>query len=103
MAIPTAIRLESIIMNKSTSSPLGQFHAIDSTEPRPARLTYRLDEVAADLGVSRRLIERERAAGRFPQPDVRIGKVPLWTRETLVRWVTEGVGVDEGDRAKERP
>ena len=90
MAQPTAIRLESIIMNKATSSPLGQFHTIDSTEPRAGRLTYRLDEVAADLGVSRRLIERERAAGRFPRPDIRIGKVPLWTRETLVRWITEG-------------
>ncbi len=77
-------------MNKSTSGPLGQFHTFDSTDLHTGRLTYRLDEVAADLGVSRRLIERERAAGRFPQPDVRIGKVPLWTRETLVRWVTEG-------------
>ena len=68
MAKPTAIRLESIIMNKATSNPLGQFDTIDSTGPRAGRLTYRLDEVAADLGVSRRLIERERAAGRFPGP-----------------------------------
>ncbi len=76
--------------SKTTTSPLGQFNTIDSTGPRMGRLTYRLDEVAADLGVSRRLIERERAAGRFPQSDIRIGKVPLWTRETLVRWIAEG-------------
>ena len=76
-------------MKKATSSPLGQLDTIDSTGPRTGRLTYRLDEVAAALGVSRRLVERERAVGRFPRPDVRIGKVPLWTRETLVRWITE--------------
>jgi len=56
------------------------------------RLTFRLDEVAAALGVSRRTIERERSAGRFPRPDLRIGKSPLWTRETLVRWIAEGGG-----------
>ena len=54
------------------------------------RLTYRLAEVADLLGVSQRTIERERAAGRFPRPDCRIGKAPLWTRETLTRWITDG-------------
>jgi hypothetical protein len=56
------------------------------------RLTYRLGEVARSLGVSRRTLERERSAGRFPPPDLTIGKAPLWTRETLVRWVGEGGG-----------
>jgi excisionase family DNA binding protein len=65
--------------------------------PRPAalqgeRLTYRLDEVAKLLGVSRRTIERERAAGRFPKPDLWIGRTPLWRRETLVQWIAEGGG-----------
>jgi len=46
--------------------------------------------VAASLGVSRRAIERERAAGRFPAPDVQIGKMPLWRRETLVGWIAQG-------------
>jgi predicted DNA-binding transcriptional regulator AlpA len=54
------------------------------------RLTYRLDEIAESLGVSRRTIERERSAGRFPKPDLRIGRAPLWTRETLTRWIAEG-------------
>ena len=66
----------------------------DATQPIKSgpelRLTYRLDEVAASFGVSRRTIERERAARRFPQPDLRIGKTPLWTRDTLTRWVAEG-------------
>jgi hypothetical protein len=58
-------------------------------------LTYRLDDVAAGFGVSRRLIERERAAGRFPAPSLRIGKVPLWTRECLVAWIAEGGACQE--------
>jgi hypothetical protein len=60
------------------------------TRPSIERLTYRLDEVAASLGVSRRALERERAAGRFPAPDMQIGKMPLWQRETLVRWIAQG-------------
>jgi predicted DNA-binding transcriptional regulator AlpA len=56
----------------------------------PMRLTYRLDEVAAALGVSRRTIEREWSAGRFPKPDLMIGKAPLWSPETLTRWVSAG-------------
>jgi hypothetical protein len=56
------------------------------------RLAYRLDEVAAALGVSRRSIERERSAGRFPPPDLQIGKMPLWRRETLVGWIAQGGG-----------
>jgi hypothetical protein len=61
------------------------------------RLTYRLDEIARALGVSRRLIERERAAGRFPRPDLEIGRVPLWSRDTLLRWIVEW-GDNHGSR-----
>jgi predicted DNA-binding transcriptional regulator AlpA len=51
------------------------------------RLAYRLDEVAAAFGVSRRTIERERSAGRFPKPDLKIGRVPLWRPATLENWM----------------
>lgn len=54
------------------------------------RLTLRLDEVVAALGVSRRSIERERAAGRFPKPDLMLGRMPLWRPETLRAWVERG-------------
>lgn len=54
------------------------------------RLALRLDELAGALGVSRRTIERERAAGRFPRPDVRVGKVPLWRPETIRSWIEGG-------------
>ncbi|HZW31001.1 MAG TPA: helix-turn-helix domain-containing protein [Isosphaeraceae bacterium] len=84
-------------MNQSTQpetlAPPGPlFRPAEAPDSRPAvdRLTYRLDEVAASLGVSRRAIERERAAGRFPAPDVQIGKMPLWRRDTLVGWIAQG-------------
>jgi predicted DNA-binding transcriptional regulator AlpA len=54
------------------------------------RLALRLDELAAALGVSRRAIERERSAGRFPPPDRRIGRMPLWSPATIRAWLERG-------------
>jgi predicted DNA-binding transcriptional regulator AlpA len=54
------------------------------------RLALRLPEVAKSLGISRRALERERAAGRFPRPDLTIGRMPLWRPETVRRWVEGG-------------
>jgi hypothetical protein len=61
-------------------------------EPRLAveKLAYRLNSVAELLDISRRLLERERAAGRFPPPDKHIGKCPVWTRDTLRAYLAEG-------------
>ncbi|MGO9597368.1 MAG: helix-turn-helix transcriptional regulator [Isosphaeraceae bacterium] len=67
-------------------------HQPKAAAPAVERLTLRLDEVAAALGVSRRLIERERSAGRFPPPDRTIGRVPLWSRQTLIEWIASGAG-----------
>ena len=58
--------------------------------PRAERLVYRLDELAELLGVSRRTIERERSAGRFPKPDLQIGKAPLWKPTTIQGWIDRG-------------
>ncbi len=54
------------------------------------RLALRLDELAGSLGISRRTLERERSAGRFPPPDLKIGKAPLWKPETIRRWIDGG-------------
>jgi predicted DNA-binding transcriptional regulator AlpA len=53
------------------------------------RLTLRLDDLAAALGVSRRALERERSAGRLPRPDLVIGRMPLWRPETIRAWIAE--------------
>ena len=70
-----------------------------STEPtsRPIppgieALTYRLADLPRALGVSRRTIEGERAAGRFPRPDLKMGRIPLWRRQTIDRWLAQGGG-----------
>ena len=55
-----------------------------------APLTWRLDAIAKALGISRRAIERERAAGRVPPPDVTVGRMPLWCPETIRQWVERG-------------
>lgn len=52
-------------------------------ETARVRWAMRISEVADALGVSRRMIERERAAGRFPRPDLVIGRMPLWKPETI--------------------
>jgi predicted DNA-binding transcriptional regulator AlpA len=59
-------------------------------DPLAGLLTLRLDELASALGVSRRAIERERSAGRFPRPDLTIGKMPLWQPESVRQWIERG-------------
>jgi predicted DNA-binding transcriptional regulator AlpA len=54
------------------------------------RLALRLEDVSRALGVSRRAIERERSAGRFPAPDRHIGRMPVWKPETIRRWLDGG-------------
>jgi predicted DNA-binding transcriptional regulator AlpA len=61
-----------------------------TADPFAGRLTLRLNEVASALGVSRRAIERERSAGRFPRPDRTIGKMPIWSVETIRQWIEGG-------------
>jgi predicted DNA-binding transcriptional regulator AlpA len=58
--------------------------------PLESRLTLRMSDLAKLLGVSRRNIERERAAGRIPPPDVKIGRVPLWKIDTITAWLDSG-------------
>jgi predicted DNA-binding protein (UPF0251 family) len=56
------------------------------------RLTYRQEELAEAFGISARTLERERSAGRFPTPDLHIGKIPLWRPETIAAWLERGGG-----------
>jgi hypothetical protein len=77
---------------------------VGTTEPSPPeanrlrrrrcdeRLLWRLARVAAALDISRRTLERERSAGRFPPPDLHIGKAPLWFPRTIRDWAAKGGG-----------
>ena len=64
--------------------------AATKAPPAVGRLTWRLDDVAEALGISRRALERERSAGRFPRPDLTIGRMPLWRPETIRTWIEGG-------------
>jgi hypothetical protein len=55
-------------------------------------LAYRKSSAATLIGISVRTLERLLAAGKFPRPDAHAGKCPLWTRESLSRWIIEGGG-----------
>lgn len=70
--------------------PPGVVHISEPAAAVVGRFALRLDELAEALGVSRRSLERERAAGRFPRPDLTIGRMPLWRPETTRRWVEGG-------------
>jgi hypothetical protein len=60
---------------------------LERQQSAPPRLTYRLSELAAALGVSKRLLEQTRAAGRLVKPDLRIGRVTLWRVDTITSWL----------------
>ncbi|WP_165220159.1 helix-turn-helix transcriptional regulator [Aquisphaera insulae] len=49
-----------------------------------------IDDLASVLSVSRRMIERERAAGRLPRPDLLIGRCPRWLPESVRGWIAKG-------------
>jgi predicted DNA-binding transcriptional regulator AlpA len=64
----------------------GVFHS----NPTTTRLALRADEVAASLGISKRTLQRELAARRFPKPDQHIGRMPIWRIETVKAWLERG-------------
>jgi len=49
-----------------------------------------IDDLAAILNCSRRLVERMRSAGKVPPPDLNVGRMPRWKPETVRRWVEAG-------------
>jgi predicted DNA-binding transcriptional regulator AlpA len=42
------------------------------------------------LSCSRDTIDRLRAAGKFPPPDLRVGRGPRWRAETVLAWIERG-------------
>jgi predicted DNA-binding transcriptional regulator AlpA len=46
-----------------------------------------LDDFAGIVRASRRTVERLRAAGELPKPDLHVGKMPRWRPETIRLWL----------------
>jgi predicted DNA-binding transcriptional regulator AlpA len=60
--------------------------SVPTVEP----LLWTLDMAAHALSTSRPTLERLRASGRFPQPDLHIGKRPMWKPSTVREWIERG-------------
>ncbi len=78
--------------------PLKLAAAIDQPEAsKPKRILpagmepmLGIDDLAAILRWSRRLVERMRSAGRVPMPDFHAGRCARWRAETIRRWIEAG-------------
>ena len=62
------------------------------------RIVYRYNDLARKLGVCTRTLDRERSAGRFPQPDQRIGRCLLYKPQTIQAWLN-GQKTETGKRS----
>lgn len=61
---------------------------MNATAQDPGRLLYRLDELAAQLGVSRTWIYERRRAGEFPPPvHLPGGRTIAWRAEDIRTWL----------------
>ncbi len=60
------------------------------TLPAGFERMFSIDDLAALLSCSRRLVERMRSAGKVPKPDIKVGKMPRWRVETIRRWIERG-------------
>jgi predicted DNA-binding transcriptional regulator AlpA len=52
----------------------------------PQRLALKLSDVASQVGICTRTVQRLVHAGKFPQPTAWAGKRPLWTPESVQAW-----------------
>lgn len=51
-----------------------------------------VESLAATLKVGRRTIERMRAGGKLPRPDMHVGRLPRWKAETIRTWLNDQIG-----------
>lgn len=58
-----------------------------STLPESTEVLLDREEVAAALRISTRRFLTLRAVGKYPAPDIMIGRLPRWTQTTHNRWV----------------
>jgi hypothetical protein len=78
----------------AVSVTVGTVSTSDPITPPPAqpsrvipirdKLTWDLADIASLTGLSRRLLERELSAGRWPRPDIRIGRRCLWIQTSVL-------------------
>ncbi len=70
-------------------APKSKANAVDRLAAAGLDPMLCLDDIATLLLVSRRAIERLKAAGKLPKPDLTIGRMPRWKPETIRRWIAQ--------------
>jgi len=60
------------------------------TLPASIEPMLHIDDLAALLSCSRRLVERMRSAGKVPEPDIHVGRCPRWKPATIRAWIERG-------------
>ncbi len=89
-------RMRAVITALETPEGHGSPSAVAAVRPRDltreGAITYRKRDVATVIGVSVRTLERLAAANKFPAPDARIGRAPLWFPDTISKWLAAGGG-----------
>jgi hypothetical protein len=56
------------------------------------RVALRLQDIADMIGISVRHLQTLRSKQQFPGPDRMLGRVPLWSAETVHAWFTREAG-----------
>jgi len=60
------------------------------TLPASIEPMLHIDDLAELLSCSRRFVERMRAAGKIPKPDIHVGRCPRWKPATIRAWIERG-------------
>jgi hypothetical protein len=68
------------------AGPVGRYRLADAVPIRD-RLIWDLRDIASLTGLSVRLLYQERAAGRMPHPDIRVGRRCLYRPATISAWL----------------
>jgi predicted DNA-binding transcriptional regulator AlpA len=58
------------------------------TKEPPERVAYRIAEISAMTGINRRTLDRMKQSGKMPKPDLDLGKIALWKRTTIEKWLS---------------
>jgi len=80
---PGPVRLADAIDRQPEAKP-------GRTLPASIEPMLHIDDLAALLSCSRRLVERMRSAGKVPKPDIHVGKCPRWKPATIRAWIDRG-------------
>ena len=84
--------MNQAIQMEAAGRAVGRCKSSEFTEPAPPiEPLLSIEDLAAVLNVSRRVVERMRSAGRLPKADLTLGtRIPRWQAATIRAWIAGG-------------